>query len=477
MTAGGTSRAAHTVALALAFHRAPVGHPDLLHARGPLPAGIDTLLKLAGGSRPGLDCAALASPDELRAAALFFVEQVLLHHDADHYRVLGLEPGATAEQIKEHHRLLMRVFHPDRERHDGDWKDAFAIRINLAYSTLHDPDARRRYDATLAAGRAGAPAPRAALHARPRRRRGLPPWLARHLPQWVLAGTALVALAVVGTVYVSNPRPPAPHLAAADTPVEAPLALAEPAGRVPDAAPTPQAAAAAPESLQETIAPAAEPAARMAAQPARSSANALEAKPAAAPAVPEAGVMAQAPRPPATPPTQTVGALRTAPAPIEAPAVAPTATPAGESAAPALPAAAAPVAPPAPAVAVAPRAAKPDPDATLARFMASYERGDTAGLMALFDEVAIGNAGGKPQIRRAHETLFRSTELRHIAFENMAWAQDGEWLRGRGRYQATLMRRGEAALETEAGVVRIELLRRGDRALIMALDYQPGERS
>ena len=88
MTAGGTSRAADAVALALAFHRAPVQHPDLLHARTPLPAGVDVLLKLAGGSRPGLECAALASPDELRAAALFFVEQVLLHHDASHYRVL-----------------------------------------------------------------------------------------------------------------------------------------------------------------------------------------------------------------------------------------------------------------------------------------------------------------------------------------------------------------------------------------------------
>lgn len=30
----------------------------------------------------------LASPHELQAAALFFVEQVLLHHDASHYRVL-----------------------------------------------------------------------------------------------------------------------------------------------------------------------------------------------------------------------------------------------------------------------------------------------------------------------------------------------------------------------------------------------------
>lgn len=433
MTAAGTSRAADAVAQALAFHRAPVRHPDLLHARTPLPAGIDVLLRLAGGSRPHLESAALASPEELRAAALFFVEQVLLHHDASHYRVLGLEPGASPESIKEHHRLLMRLFHPDRERHDDDWKDAFATRINLAYTTLHDPASRRRYDATLRT-HAEAPARRPRVQARPIRRRGLPPWLARHLPQWVLASSALLAVAVVSTVYLNNPRPAA-RLA------QAPL----PAGNVPTFTVTT-------EPTQARREPAAEPAVEVAGQPAPETprTGAVEAKPAeviqaAATALPA----------PAAPDRTAAAPAPTAPSPAiqQAPAAAPAR----------------------PAVAEAP--AGVDPDATLARFAATYERGDTSGLMALFDEVAIGNAGGKPQIRRAHESLFRSTELRHIAFEKMSWAQEGDWLRGSGRYQATLMRKGEPRLETESGVVRIELLRRGDQALIMALDYQPGERS
>jgi hypothetical protein len=136
-----------------------------------------------------------------------------------------------------------------------------------------------------------------------------------------------------------------------------------------------------------------------------------------------------------------------------------------------------PVARPAAAEPGAPQPAKLDPNATLERFMATYERGDTPGFMALFDEVAIGNAGGKLQIRRDHETLFRSTDLRHIDIENMAWAQEGDWLRGEGRYRTTLMRKGELQLQTETGLIRIELLRRGDKALIMGLNYQPGERS
>lgn len=448
MTAGGTSRAADAVALALAFHRAPVRHPDLLHARTPLPAGVDVLLKLAGGSRPGLETAALASPDELRAAALFFVEQVLLHHDASHYRVLGLEPGATAERIKEHHRLLMRLFHPDRERHDGDWKDAFATRINLAYTTLHEPDARRRYEAGLKA--APAATRRAAVRARPVRRRGLPPWLARHLPQWVLAGSALLALAVVGAVYVNNPRPAA-RLAATPLPAD-PLPAAEP----PRPADAPQLAIAAP----------AEPAAAMAAANPVVAAAPLAPPPAVAAREPDRVPPATAAPAPAAPPPP-MPAEKTAA--LSPPPPAPAARPEAPVVAPKPPAASAPAPAPAPA--------KPDPNATLARFASTYERGDTSGLMALFDEVAIGNAGGKPQIRRAHETLFRSTDLRRIDFENMAWSQEGDWLHGRGRYQATRMRKGELALETESGVVRIDLLRRGEHALIMALDYQPGERS
>jgi hypothetical protein len=127
--------------------------------------------------------------------------------------------------------------------------------------------------------------------------------------------------------------------------------------------------------------------------------------------------------------------------------------------------------------AVSERPAQTDADATLARFMTCYERGDTQALMALFDDVAIGPAGGKTQIRREHESLFKSTSLRHLAIERINWKREGDWVRGEGRYHATQMRKGEQWLRTETGTIRIELLQRSGRALIMGLDYQPGERS
>lgn len=64
-----------------------------------------------------------------------------------HYDALGVPTGADAATIKEAHRALARVFHPDRcaimHAHD------VMARVNGAYAVLSDKDARRKYDATL----------------------------------------------------------------------------------------------------------------------------------------------------------------------------------------------------------------------------------------------------------------------------------------------------------------------------------------
>jgi molecular chaperone DnaJ len=63
----------------------------------------------------------------------------------DFYVILGLERGATLNDIKRAYRRLARRFHPDINPGD-DVAEAQFRRISEAYETLIDPDRRRQYD-------------------------------------------------------------------------------------------------------------------------------------------------------------------------------------------------------------------------------------------------------------------------------------------------------------------------------------------
>jgi hypothetical protein len=494
MSAGRNSEAAAIASLALAFRHSPARHADLLHGVAPLPPSINILLRLAGGTAPhelSPALESLATADELRTATLFFIEQVLFQRDASHYRVLGLNQGAAPEQIKEHHRLLMRLFHPDRESQADERREQFATRANLAYNTLRDADQRSSYDATLK------PSPAAAFGQAPRRppgvvRRRMPepesfwtvrvyPLLMRYLPQWVLAGTALVSVSVVGAVYLFNPPVHLPQPAAltsAAAVAEKPVLSAD----VPDTADYVAVADAMPpdemaeqferkiiaagQALSATVSPAegvVEP-------PVPAPVKAVEPAPiTSAPVTISKAV-------PATPAgnAQKAAAAAAMPEPSR-PAVTPAAShlPVNE---PTRPAVAAAVPAPTPAT-EPPPPALPDPNTLLTRFLAAYERGDMQACMALLDEAVRTDAGGKSDIRRDYDTLFRTTDLRHITVTSMTWSREGDSIRGEGQYRATLMRKGETLLRTQGGQIRIELVRRGGMALINELYYLANSRS
>jgi curved DNA-binding protein CbpA len=62
----------------------------------------------------------------------------------DHYAVLGVEPTASAAEIKAAFRRAAKEAHPDR----SDSEDAAARfrRVNEAYRVLSDPEQRRHFD-------------------------------------------------------------------------------------------------------------------------------------------------------------------------------------------------------------------------------------------------------------------------------------------------------------------------------------------
>lgn len=63
----------------------------------------------------------------------------------DHYYILGIQPKASAAEIKAAYRRAALTHHPDRGGDDGAMK-----RINAAYEVVGDPDRRAAYDRELA---------------------------------------------------------------------------------------------------------------------------------------------------------------------------------------------------------------------------------------------------------------------------------------------------------------------------------------
>lgn len=63
----------------------------------------------------------------------------------DYYAILGLERGASADDIKRAFRALALRYHPDRRPDDIEADRRFK-EILEAYETLADPDRRRQYD-------------------------------------------------------------------------------------------------------------------------------------------------------------------------------------------------------------------------------------------------------------------------------------------------------------------------------------------
>lgn len=63
----------------------------------------------------------------------------------DYYKTLGIEKGASAEEIKKAFRKLAVKYHPDRNPNDKGAEDKFK-EINEAYAVLSDPQKKEQYD-------------------------------------------------------------------------------------------------------------------------------------------------------------------------------------------------------------------------------------------------------------------------------------------------------------------------------------------
>ncbi len=65
--------------------------------------------------------------------------------DTGYYRILGISPNATPEQVRQAFRRLALKYHPDVNRVDPNAEEKFK-QINEAYQVLSGKELRREYD-------------------------------------------------------------------------------------------------------------------------------------------------------------------------------------------------------------------------------------------------------------------------------------------------------------------------------------------
>lgn len=118
-----------------------------LFRSGPLPGGVLMLLRIAAGDEEAEQTAVALtgrSPETVRQAATFFIEQILFVPDADSYRVLGTSSQASPGELRRNVALLLRWLHPDLDPR-GE-RSIFVGRVTTAWNNLKSPDRRAAYD-------------------------------------------------------------------------------------------------------------------------------------------------------------------------------------------------------------------------------------------------------------------------------------------------------------------------------------------
>jgi hypothetical protein len=136
------------------------------------------------------------APSDIRAAAVFFLQQVLFAGQGDHYRVLGLTSGAAPEEVREHKRWLLKWLHPDRN--NNAWESSLFLRVSQAAEQLETgrpvvPPQRPAVHSHRSAHRK--PSRRMASYAARRQRQPLSfrSWLKRQVRRLAIATAAFLA--------------------------------------------------------------------------------------------------------------------------------------------------------------------------------------------------------------------------------------------------------------------------------------------
>ena len=113
----------------------------------PLPDDVYVLLRIAAGDAEA-EAEAVAQTERsgeiVRAATVFFIEQVLLEPVADSYRALGANPLAPTTELRRNMALLLTWLHPDKNAQGS--RAFLAERVTHAWNDLKTEERRAAYD-------------------------------------------------------------------------------------------------------------------------------------------------------------------------------------------------------------------------------------------------------------------------------------------------------------------------------------------
>lgn len=422
-------------------------------ARERLPAGMALLLRIVGGDEQALAASrgvSGASDQDLREAAIFYVQQVLFAPGADSYRVLGVDSDADDERIKEHYRWLVRWLHPDRN--PDAWEAVYADRVNRAWQDLRTRDRRQRFDESRAQA---PPLAVTTTRAAPSRMTDVDPgglsrrWL-RWLPHLVFAALGASAFLAVGAYYVlrwqDSELVPSPALASTESASERSTSEMEHLSPLPLQASN---ASAAPARIEASV----------------DSPVAALATPATPPSASVAATVPAETHSPAD--SRLTGIPRAAPnaiaaAPLRQPPV-PAPVHSAETSSEAVTALRSNALQPAPSLAAAPPpAAAPSEDAlaegVLSRFQQAYAAGDIGRLEQMFVSALPGRTKPASALLE-YRNLFKKSVSRRLWVQDVSWIGSGDRATIIASYQSEVWFAGDRTPRHQAGDMRLDLRR------------------
>lgn len=118
-----------------------------------LPPDILDVIKCAAGDENTLARSALErqlTQDKIRDAARIYLQYIVTHANGSDRMVLGLPPGSTAADIREHKRWMLKWLHPDRN--PSKWETNLFHRVKEASERLengngHEPPEQQSAEA------------------------------------------------------------------------------------------------------------------------------------------------------------------------------------------------------------------------------------------------------------------------------------------------------------------------------------------